>query len=251
MILGPPLFVAGVRAGWQALRGDRGVKENSSGDSLARMNRVCAWTVLSALLLLSFQPHQEPRFLIPLVFPTILLVANSGIIDRLGKLFWVSTALCNIVLAVIFGFLHQGGIVPSLFRVHELVQQTNHSSAIVYWKTYMPPRHLLAIPETDVQSGLVSIIDLAGADADEVRNALFSLPSSDGTGGVYLVTPPFAVRSLDQRMSQCLKLDKRIYPHLDLDHIPESIEMGWKEGLSLGIYLAELECLKRVADPVS
>lgn len=39
MILGPSLFVAGVYAGWQALRSGRRVKENPSGDTLARMNR--------------------------------------------------------------------------------------------------------------------------------------------------------------------------------------------------------------------
>jgi phosphatidylinositol glycan class Z len=96
-----------------------------------------------------------------------------------------------------------------------------------------------------VQSGRVSITDLAGADADEASDILSSLPSGEGGTDVYLVTPPFAVRSLDQHMSGCLKLDKKIFPHLDLDHLPESVEMGWREGLSLEIYVAELECLKR------
>lgn len=68
---------------------------------------VCAWTVLSALVLLSFQPHQEPRFLIPLVFPTILLVANSSIIDRLGKLFWVSLLNIRVVREVRNDFSHR------------------------------------------------------------------------------------------------------------------------------------------------
>ncbi|GJE93065.1 glycosyltransferase family 22 protein [Phanerochaete sordida] len=251
MILGPSLFVAGVYACWQTWREVQTVKENPSGGPVARINRVCAGIIIFALSLLSLQPHQEPRFLVPLVFPTTLLVANSGVIERLGTTFWVTTAVFNFALAVVFGILHQGGVVPSLFRVHELMSQSNHSSAIVYWKTYMPPRHLLAIPEADVQAGRVFITDLAGEDADAVPSVLSSLPSGDGRTDVYLVTPPFAARSLDQRTADCLKLDKRIFPHLDLDHIPESVEMGWREGLSLGIYLAELECLKAAGDPLS
>ena len=102
-----------------------------------------------------------------------------------------------------------------------------------------------------MQSGKVSITDLAGADADTVPDILSSLSSGEARTAIYLETPPFAVRTLDQHVSGCLRLDRRIYPHLDLDHIAESVEMGWKEGLSLGIYLAELQCLRRVADPVS
>lgn len=54
----------------------------------------------------------------------------------------------NIALSVVFGSLHQGGVVPSLFHVHDLVKTNQNSSIIVYWKTYMPPRHLLAVPDS-------------------------------------------------------------------------------------------------------
>ena len=42
---------------------------------------------------------------------------------------------------------------PSLFRVHDIVYNpttglTAHDYRIVYWKTYMPPRHLLAVPQS-------------------------------------------------------------------------------------------------------
>ena len=112
------------------------------------------------------QPHQEPRFLVPLLVPVIVLVVNSGFIHRAGRVFLVGrqsytpinldSQRClqvvyvgfNVALTILFGVLHQGGVVPSLFHVHDLVKHNQHSSIVAYWKTYMPPRHLLAIPAT-------------------------------------------------------------------------------------------------------
>ncbi len=42
---------------------------------------------------------------------------------------------------------------PSLFRVHDIVYDrvtglTTHDYRVVYWKTYMPPRHLLAVSQS-------------------------------------------------------------------------------------------------------
>ncbi len=41
---------------------------------------------------------------------------------------------------------------PSLFRVHDIIYGESTPTPdqrvyVVYWKTYMPPRHLLAIPQ--------------------------------------------------------------------------------------------------------
>lgn len=61
----------------------------------------------------------------------------------------MTTLVFNATLCVVFGFLHQGGVVPSLLHLHGLMysQPSLNGTAVVYWKTYMPPRHLLAIPE--------------------------------------------------------------------------------------------------------
>ena len=44
-------------------------------------------------------------------------------------------------------------------------------------------------------------------------------------------------------------VDRKIFPHLDLDHIPESVEMGWRDGLNIGIYIGDIGCLKASVDP--
>lgn len=54
---------------------------------------VLHWVRWSSTTLLSIQPHQEPRFLIPLVTPMIALVLNHGRILRPGRWFWVCIAI--------------------------------------------------------------------------------------------------------------------------------------------------------------
>lgn len=110
----------------------------------------------------------------PLVLPIIVLVATSKRAARPGKVFWVSrmytiTSRCpsadivcykttwiifNLALSLVFGFLHQGGVVPSLFYLHSTLADLSsaQSTHIVYWKTYLPPRHLLGVPQQGITS---------------------------------------------------------------------------------------------------
>lgn len=91
----------------------------------------------------------------------------------------------------------------------------------------------------DVMSGRISIVDLSGAPQNELTTVLSAL-SFDRT---YLVTPVAMYLTLPRDVSSCIALQKRIFPHLDLDHIPESIQVGWYDGLSLGIYVIDWGCV--------
>ena len=55
---------------------------------------------------------------------------------------------------MIYGILHQGGVVPSLIGLHDRLVMAKHDAvhefnatlaSVTYWKTYMPPWHLLAV----------------------------------------------------------------------------------------------------------
>ncbi|KIJ16432.1 glycosyltransferase family 22 protein [Paxillus involutus ATCC 200175] len=196
--------------------------------------------ILHSLLILSVQPHQEPRFLTPLVLPIIVLAATLKRSARPGKLFWASWITFNVLLALVFGFLHQGGVVPSLFFLRSTLDDVSSgmSTHIIYWRTYMPPRHLLGVSQNDVLSGKISLTDLAGASQDALK-AAFSTPSYNAT---YLVTPMAMYLSLPEEIVACTALQKRIFPHLDLDHISETVQAGWYDGLSLGIYAVKRSC---------
>src|SRR5277367_3642789 len=48
--------------------------------------------------------------------------------------------ISNIILALLFGTLHQAGVVPSLCHLHEVITADlakNETVQVVYWKTYM------------------------------------------------------------------------------------------------------------------
>lgn len=179
---------------------------------------------------------------------------------RILQVTWI---IGNAALTLLFGVLHQGGVVPSLLHLNGQISSlpSSHNYITVYWKTYMPPWHLLGIPESgrrglilalekrsyasvEVLTGRASVADLAGRSSTDVEEYLSSLRDQRPEGTIlYLVTPEFAMRSLGPSMAHCFSIDKRVYPHLDLDHIPESIEVGWPSGISLGVYVANLDCI--------
>ena len=91
----------------------------------------------------------------------------------------------------------------------------------------------------DVMPGKISFVDLSGAPQAELMAAL-SASSFDST---YLVTPVPMYLTLPQGISSCMALKRLVFPHLDLDHIPETVQAGGYEALSLGIYAVEWSCI--------
>lgn len=101
---------------------------------------------------LSIFPHQEPRFLIPLLVP--LCVIGGQMIFEYSKMLKRGWYIFNVVLLLVFGILHQGGVVPSLLYMNRIVQQeqsliqqtqqTLQQHTVIYWNTYMPPSYLVS-----------------------------------------------------------------------------------------------------------
>ncbi|PCH37886.1 glycosyltransferase family 22 protein [Wolfiporia cocos MD-104 SS10] len=262
MLIGPLLYYV-VAAGMQLVRPPRGVfgsekpeqeqtPEIRGRDTDSILTITCLSVIVSGIGILSVVPHQEPRFLVPLVIPSIVLVARCGFMRQPSKLFWVSWIVMNALMTPLFGVLHQGGVVPSLFKLHSKVQQARLSEPfdpefsdaavnVLYWRTYMPPWHLLSVPEQAVQSGEVALTDLAGAPASEVVDKLRRLAPSTRS---YLVAPLYSARIIATDHPECFALEERVFPHLDLDHIVETLELGWRDGLSLGIYSVDTFCLQ-------
>lgn len=196
--------------------------------------------IILSLAVLSVQPHQEPRFLVPLLLPVIVLIANTGRLAHVGKAFWVSCSIFNFALAILFGILHQGGVVPSLFHLHSVVADASliTRTNIIYWKTYIPPVHLLGVSERDVSTGLISFSDLAGASQDD-----FAASLSADYDRTFVVTPMAMRYTLPVAIMGCMELNQSIFPHLDLDHVSESIDAGVLDGLRLGVYTLSRDCV--------
>ena len=150
--------------------------------TVRRWNRRALW--FCAILYVGFvsvAPHQEPRFLLPLVVPLTALFGGAVTRTRTRSLAWVAFNLAGFVA---FGLIHQGGVVaataavPSVAR-HEwmrtatsvriantsgvtnantnddaaesLLNGLEHESALLspmvhaaFWRVYTPPLALLA-----------------------------------------------------------------------------------------------------------
>lgn len=143
------------------------------------------WTVVCAVAVLSLAPHQEPRFLLPLIVPLSLLVPSSPLLSasssrrlgpssgratRLLRRAWLSLWVVHALLATaFFAFWHQGGLLPTLLELDKQLTsgeltalahptRNNEYSAqgsrddevrtttLCFFKTFMPPRHLIVSP---------------------------------------------------------------------------------------------------------
>ncbi|KAH7910895.1 glycosyltransferase family 22 protein [Hygrophoropsis aurantiaca] len=208
------------------------------------IDRTIIYMAISSISILSIQPHQELRFITPLFLPIIVLVSNSGQIVRVGKVFWLLWIISNSALAVMFGILHQGGVVPSLLHLHDKLMSISSSQPvhIIYWKTYMPPRYLLGIHNQDYSPGQIHLTDLAGAPRDGLFNAVTSAPWKN----TCVITPIAMHSTLPDSITKCTTLGHRVFPHLDLDHISESVQAGWRDGLTLGVYDVDTGCVESI-----
>ncbi|ALC41889.1 CG3419 [Drosophila busckii] len=130
------------------------------------------------LFFLSLINHQEPRFLLPLTFPLLLLHApklitgfsasypfqtQHPLLRWLYKRLLCSKAsaphllriwyVCNVLLTLFFGFIHQAGVFPLAQRMEHMVA-TKPAATNVHLLTshiYSLPLHLVNVPSSRVQ----------------------------------------------------------------------------------------------------
>ncbi|KAH0504428.1 GPI mannosyltransferase 4 [Microtus ochrogaster] len=199
------------------------------------------------LVLLSAFSHQEPRFLIPLIVPLVLLCS-----PHTQPLPWKGTlVLFNALGALIFGCLHQGGLVPGLKYLENVVHApalpgTTTHYMLLFTHTYMPPQHLLHL------SGLpspVEVVDMGGAEDWLLCQALNNFsrqPACRLAGGpqlcrLFVVTPGTNRHALE-KCGLPLKNETLLFPHLTLEDPPtlsSLLSQAWRTHLSL--HIIELE----------
>lgn len=98
-------------------------------------------SIIFPVATLSYFPHQEPRFLIPITLPLIYLYADVIMSKKyLKRLWWTS----NILSLVFFGFVHQAGLVPlASYMNNQLQGQVNQPIHLVTSHVYSFPVSLL------------------------------------------------------------------------------------------------------------
>ena len=112
------------------------------------INNTCCFFLFSfwvPLLVFSLVSHKEPRFLLPLLIPVCLLTSHClfGAKSYAALRFvWI---FFNLASLFVFGFMHQGGVVPSLGYVQKMfshVANLEMDQHVIFYHTYMPPRYL-------------------------------------------------------------------------------------------------------------
>ncbi|ODQ60139.1 glycosyltransferase family 22 protein [Wickerhamomyces anomalus NRRL Y-366-8] len=174
-------------------------------------------SIVSGLFILSVIPHQELRFLTPLV-PLICMCIDFQNISP-AIIVWTMRLWCvfNLVFGVIMGSLHQRGVLVTLDHLREV----QYGGVQIWWKTYKPPAYILAnqnltISEKDVIHNTDSnhMIDLMGADVNSLAVVLEKFDQS------LLITPRSSIPLLE-RLNNTFSIEK-IWSydyHLDLDHL--------------------------------
>ncbi|XP_043242917.1 GPI mannosyltransferase 4-like isoform X1 [Amphibalanus amphitrite] len=174
---------------------------------------------LLPLVLLSWFPHQEPRFLLPLLVPVVLLFADR--LDaspgrwRNTRRFLVLAYYCwNAACVLLFGFVHQGGVTPALAALQRALPAAG-GATVVFSHTYMPPQSLLLRSDVELH-------DLAGRPLPEVARLLTDVTGASRGRPVYLALPaPLEDRlTALTRSSLRLRSTRRFWPHLSVEAAP-------------------------------
>lgn len=209
--------------------------------------KLCLACATSGLVVLSLAPHQEPRFLLPMVVPLVI---------ALGKFLWhprlrATWIVFNLVMGIVFGVWHQGGVIPSLL---ELGGDAHFDGKTIYYHTYMPPSFLLRKDGNADGCRSSNLIDLKGGTTETLLAKLDQLLQCGGdhnpTSAVRLVSPPLHLTG-GVRISEhqcriprvtCIHRKRFSNKHLTTEDLPlwsPSPQLLW-ENLSLSMY--EINC---------
>ena len=180
--------------------------------------------ILFPVLLFSIFPHQEPRFLSPLLPVMILLTCIS--VKSFTKLFIASFIVFNVILTIIFGMMHQGGLIPCILSLQTLynTNKIRHNSSVsynfIFSHTYMPPQFPLLIKGSNVK-----VYDTKGAGIETVIDLIQDINKSidrdtDKESRIFLVIPSEVYKDKLQGRNLNITLVEKFYPHLSFEDLP-------------------------------
>lgn len=173
---------------------------------------------------LSIFPHQEARFLLPLIYPLILFIVPILLKQTFHQYIFRIWLLFNIILSLLYGHLHQGGLLSALHHVHNSPVTNISTKILVTYHTYMPPGYLVtSMTNSEKKLSIETIIiDLQGAkreEFDRMIEKIFNEYSMMNTQ-VFVILPGTCQNHLIYLKEQhyTVNLIEQFGPHLDLDH---------------------------------
>jgi phosphatidylinositol glycan class Z len=162
--------------------------------SWLRIDVLLASTIVVGIMALSLFPHQEPRFLLPLLVPAFaLLSTTSWLSSSRMQLIWV---ISNVVLVLFWGGLHQGALLPALYSL----SSEAGACSVAVAGTYSAPATAVASCTAVGKCSSVPVSSLEGASVSEIdlfmqkslqRQCVFLVAPSSHPLSVGLLWPPF------------------------------------------------------------
>ena len=205
------------------------------------------WVTLMMLvpvITLSIFPHQEPRFLIPLL--PVLIVLGARVVKAMSPAifsFYVLWGLFNFLLVLTYGFLHQSALIPSMSIYQETISRS-HPATIkhaIFYKTYPPPRHLLLV-KPDVN---LKVHDLAGAPKHSFINLIKDTKKGCTRSRAKCQLNVFMPSTITPRiLNDLAQYDVEttsVCPHLSMES-PPRFRAWWDRRIDLKEFLSEF-CL--------
>lgn len=202
-------------------------------------------SIIGGLSILSIFPHQELRFLIPLM-PIFCIVLVSQRL-RIPKILFKAWFLFNITMYVVMGVLHQAGNIM-FFQQKDLAKSVE-SSVHIWWKTYSPPTWMYLQPDMssattsfclnkqglqqievfeNYKKGFNEVIDLKGCDTELLEQVLHHYLFGKNTSCIVNMPSSVAYKLKDMNY-KFSKVWETKY-NLDMDHFdfsnPESFKLG-------------------------
>lgn len=175
------------------------------------------------LFLLSLIPHQEPRFLIPLIIPLSLLLGSKNFKNYCFFTYvWIMT---NVLCLYFYGFIHQAGVYLSMQYISG---QNNNNSIVIFYKTYMPPRYLLSL-EKDKNT---IVFDFAGCEDVDFKSGVQDLAVKHMPSNIFIVlpskhlTPPIVFENLSKLNYELINR-VHLFPHLSTENLPKIKEIQY------------------------
>ncbi|XP_053404638.1 GPI mannosyltransferase 4-like [Mercenaria mercenaria] len=204
-------------------------------------------------VVLSCFPHQEARFLIPLLPLVVISVVIFS--KKLGKIFWTIFIIFNVLFSVVFGALHQGGVIPSLMRLQKLTatefkKNENISIRLIFSHTYMPPKHVLLTqnPNLELKDLKGSNFQTVFAEIEKHKKLDSSFTSSTKSikgKKIFIVLPGTLVTEFKARCNESIsiKSEMKFFPHLSFEDPPSTgLINSFKTFVDMmSLYLIEIE----------
>jgi phosphatidylinositol glycan class Z len=230
--------------------------------SAHRIYALMLLSVLTSTILLSFIPHQEFRFLMPLIVPLVYAFAYNIYASSRWLSIWL---LSNLILIYFYSSVHQAGIIRASLDLDPIlksysVQEADKNKTLIdvlAFRSYLGPTYQWNIPDGDsrFRFDLQDLIDDFQESIDERLGASFAHHSNHPTfeHKFYFMLPNLYIKELGQHLHERyrnitdLQLLRQYAPDfngeefaLSLKHLRQFGVKTWRDAFGFSLLEADL-----------